>query len=353
MEEMNLFGVRQALLAIGSTGLILSLTRLKLRPPMSSSKPAGCVTMIASMSVKPERAAEQAAWQKRITAAVAAFPGYMGGETFEPVPGLQNEWITIHRFETGEHLREWLESEDRRRLIEEGAEFHISPPELQSIVGGGPSRQKVAVVFTHYVKEGQESAFQESHADLQTAMRRFPGMEAVETFPPVAGVQKEWVDIARFRDVQSLEAWLDSDIRKEKIGAISKYLSKLDVRKIRSGFGEWFEMSAKDHGPSRWKQGFVVLFALYPTVMLVSQVALRSGHHLPGGPALVTLVSNAISVALLNWLVMPLAIRVLGFFLRPAKPSLGVNILGVSAVLAWLLTWYFVWRAILPYLSQP
>lgn len=308
--------------------------------------------MIASMSVKPERTAEQAAWQKRISATVAEFPGYIGGESFDPVPGVQNEWITIHRFDNGENLRQWLESDERRQLLEEARDFQLSPPELQSIAGGGPSNQKVAVVFTHFVKEGSEEAFRVVHADLQLAMRNFPGLEAVETFPPVPGVQKEWVDIARFRDVKSLEAWLASDIRAEKVEALSRTVSKVDIRRIRAGFGEWFEFSPGEKAPQPWKQAMVVLFALYPTVMFISQGVLGGGRFVPGGPALGTLVSNAISVALLNWLVMPRAVRFLNFFLRPGNPSWKVDVLGVAVVAAWLLGWFFFWQAVLPYLSQ-
>jgi len=79
---------------------------------------------------------------------------------------------------------------------------------------------------------------------------------------------------------------------------------------------------------------------------------LGGGRFVPGGPALGTLVSNAISVALLNWLVMPRAVRGLNFFLRPANPSWKVDVLGVAVMAAWLLGWFFFWQAVLPYLSQ-
>ena len=77
--------------------------------------------MVASTRVKPGHEREYRAWQDRIDAETARFPGFLGNEVFAPVPGLQDEWIVVVRFDSPEHLRGWLTSDVRKRLIDEAA----------------------------------------------------------------------------------------------------------------------------------------------------------------------------------------------------------------------------------------
>jgi antibiotic biosynthesis monooxygenase (ABM) superfamily enzyme len=75
--------------------------------------------MVVSTRVKPGREGEYRAWQARIDAEAACFPGFLGNEVFPPVPGLQDAWIVLVRFDSPEHLQNWLLSDVRKRLIDE------------------------------------------------------------------------------------------------------------------------------------------------------------------------------------------------------------------------------------------
>ena len=47
----------------------------------------------------------------------------MGLELFDPVPGVQDKWVAVFRYDSREHLDEWLESEARAKLLEEGKRY--------------------------------------------------------------------------------------------------------------------------------------------------------------------------------------------------------------------------------------
>jgi uncharacterized protein len=62
-------------------------------------------------------------WQQRLDAAERRFEGFRGSGLFSPVEGVQKEWTSLFRFDTGEHLDAWLSSHARRRLLAEGKQF--------------------------------------------------------------------------------------------------------------------------------------------------------------------------------------------------------------------------------------
>jgi len=50
------------------------------------------------------------------------FPGFRADELLKPVPGIQDEWTVLYRFDTAEHADAWLESPERKRLLAEQGE---------------------------------------------------------------------------------------------------------------------------------------------------------------------------------------------------------------------------------------
>ena len=86
------------------------------------------VTAVISMRVQQGQEAAFSEWQRRIAAVEATFPGFSGYRFEPPVPGVQDDWMTMIRFDSDAHLDAWLNSEQRQRLLEEtprfSAEFH-------------------------------------------------------------------------------------------------------------------------------------------------------------------------------------------------------------------------------------
>lgn len=86
-------------------------------------RPTAGVTAVITNSVKDGRAVEFRSWQQRIQATQARYPGYLGVTVQPPIPGVSREWVTLLRFDTGDNLRAWLESDDCARLTRESEEL--------------------------------------------------------------------------------------------------------------------------------------------------------------------------------------------------------------------------------------
>ncbi|WP_354644414.1 antibiotic biosynthesis monooxygenase [Kitasatospora camelliae] len=85
--------------------------------------PDPLVTVVVAHRVDPEHVPDFLEWQRRMTLEESRFEGFRGTELFRPIEGLQDEWTTLYRFDTAEHLDAWLTSGKRRRVLEEGERF--------------------------------------------------------------------------------------------------------------------------------------------------------------------------------------------------------------------------------------
>ena len=86
------------------------------------------VSAVISTRVKPGMEAEYLKWEQRVAAAQSKAAG-LQGYRFEPaVPGVQEDFVAILRFDNEANLQAWIESPQRRQLLEEAApltaEFH-------------------------------------------------------------------------------------------------------------------------------------------------------------------------------------------------------------------------------------
>ena len=127
---------------------------------VANSKPAAVpVTVVISQLVKPgyEEAYQQ--WQQEIDAEAKTFPGFLGTELIKPLPGVQNEWVVIFRFDSGKHLDDWFASNVHKEMLER-AEPYFDNVHVRRVGRGfedwfanaagegnaGPSQIKMAMV---------------------------------------------------------------------------------------------------------------------------------------------------------------------------------------------------------------
>jgi antibiotic biosynthesis monooxygenase (ABM) superfamily enzyme len=85
--------------------------------------PHDMVTEVITVSVKPGMEEAYHAWVDRIRQMEGRFPGYRGLQLQPPIPGLQDNWVSLLRFDTSEHLNAWLESDARRAALQEVEPF--------------------------------------------------------------------------------------------------------------------------------------------------------------------------------------------------------------------------------------
>jgi hypothetical protein len=86
------------------------------------------VSAVISTRVKAGKEAEYLAWERRIAAAQSTARGLQGYRFEPPVPGVQDDFVAILRFDSEANLQAWLDSPERLKLVEEAAplteEFH-------------------------------------------------------------------------------------------------------------------------------------------------------------------------------------------------------------------------------------
>ncbi|MFD5426602.1 antibiotic biosynthesis monooxygenase [Streptomyces sp. NPDC127084] len=81
------------------------------------------VTVVITHHVHPDHVDEFLDWQSRMNQAKSRFEGFRGTEIFRPIEGLQDEWTTLYRFDSAEHLDTWLTSAKRQEILAEGEKF--------------------------------------------------------------------------------------------------------------------------------------------------------------------------------------------------------------------------------------
>ena len=113
---------------------------------------ADMVTVVVSHPVDPADTDAFLAWQDRVTNAERQFPGFRGSELYRPVPGVQDEWTALYRYDSDEHASAWLDSDERRQLLREGERFRefnlhrisspfgswFAPPDVDEVQAGPP-----------------------------------------------------------------------------------------------------------------------------------------------------------------------------------------------------------------------
>ena len=114
--------LRQKLLAEAQPMLIGVDDVHLLRDRAAGAAPAP-VSAVFTTRVKPGREAAFRAWEQRIAAAQARAPGFQGFRFEPPVPGVQDDWMAILRFDTEAHLQAWMESPERKALLRESESF--------------------------------------------------------------------------------------------------------------------------------------------------------------------------------------------------------------------------------------
>jgi uncharacterized protein len=298
--------------------------------PTAGERPLSATVVIAQ-AIRPEQEGEYLRWQAEINAVCRTFPGFEVAEIVPPVPGVQDDCVVVFRFDSVDHLGAWLRSDARQTLLARGQSLFAGAARQHVVAGARPG---VGMVVSTRVKAGRDHEYREWQTAIDREAERFPGFMGNEVFPPLPGLQDEWVVVVRFDSTEHLRGWLESDVRRRLNAEAARLWHEARVESFSGGFPGWFTAGAPGPGqpalPPDWKQAMVVLFVLFPTVMLLSKVLspFLTGLSFP----LQMFVGNVASVVLMTWLFMPWALRGLGFWLTPAGTGVGVR--GLVTVLA-------------------
>ncbi len=75
-------------------------------------------TVVVTHRVRGDKHAEYEAWVDEIAPLCKASPGHMDWHMVRPISGITETYTVIIRFNTREHLLQWMDSETRARLID-------------------------------------------------------------------------------------------------------------------------------------------------------------------------------------------------------------------------------------------
>jgi uncharacterized protein len=101
-------------------------------PPEGTEGP---VTTTVLRRVKPGHEAFYEQFLEGIISAARRFPGHLGVEVFRPESASAGEYRVVYRFDTGEHLRAWLDSDEHAAWLERAEPHVIGPMRTQYLTG--------------------------------------------------------------------------------------------------------------------------------------------------------------------------------------------------------------------------
>jgi antibiotic biosynthesis monooxygenase (ABM) superfamily enzyme len=188
------------------------------------------------------------------------------------------------------------------------------------------TKDAITVVVTRRVKRGREKEAEHWISGITQAAMKFEGHLGANIIPSTSPRKPEYVVIFRFNNDANLKKWEESTIRAEWIDRAKTFtVGKTKIQKI-TGLEYWFTLPDKPFQvpPPRYKMAITTILALYPTVKLVGTISnsltayTSISFHL--------LVELAATVVLMTYLVMPVMIRLLAFWLyKDGKKSKNAN----------------------------
>lgn len=180
---------------------------------------------------------------------------------------------------------------------------------------------------------GSESEFTAAQGDLTRSSSVFPGYQGTAVFP--ADSDGQWMSVLRFRTARQLAAWVGSQERQEALPRLRGKLTR-DFAELphNAPFGSTIRI---DRGhtkitPGR-KTAMLVLLCLYPTVLVLTTCLLPVLSRLGVGQSLSVFVGNVISIALLQWVLVPAVSRPFGRWLDPIDgASVRISVAGATVI---------------------
>lgn len=300
---------------------------------MNSASRSSATAITTHISLHANATPAFAAWQSKFSSAAAQAPGFLTLDILSDSVN-QLEWQITLRFRLHEALASWLSSARRGQMFAELKPM-LDPAAAQpndELTSSLEPLSCVTEVITTFVEPGKEQIFQAWAERMQLSQATFPGYMGTLIQAPISDELRYWTTLLRFSSPAQLDAWLSSADRKLLLQEIEPKIATWKSYRMASPFAGWFP-SEGDSSPSAWKQTMLVLLVLFPIVMLEFKFLnpLLAGQNLVAA----TFIGNAISVALVSWPLMRIAVFSLGWWLRPAaKTPWRRDLLGLMLVLA-------------------
>ena len=188
----------------------------------------------------------------------------------------------------------------------------------------------VTWVITHYVRPGSEQQFEDWLRGVAEESARFRGHQGMTILRPGDHPHPEYVVVVRFATYEDLRRWEESTQRAEWLRRSEPLTLDPPTYRTQSGLETWFKLPghAVVVPPPKYKMAVLVLFAIYPLILVVLTLLYRIIGDEPFLAAPVqfnlefvvsTLVSALILTVLMTWVAMPLLTGLARRWLYPTR----------------------------------
>jgi antibiotic biosynthesis monooxygenase (ABM) superfamily enzyme len=246
---------------------------------------------------------------------------------------LQFVWAVEISFDSAESLDTWLDSAQRQEVLAAGAEQGFWRSTSDLILAEGEQPPANAGVFLHSVAPGKDAEFVAAQRDLTLVSSAFPGYEGTALFP--ADPSGQWMSVLRFRSAGQLGGWIRSRERQQALPRLRDELTHDFAELPRSApFGSTVRIAdGQTKITPAWKSAMLVVLCLYPTVVLLSKSLAPALGRLGTDQATAIFIGNVISVALLQWVLVPAASLPFRRWLDPIDGAPGrISLAGAAVV---------------------
>lgn len=265
------------------------------------------------VKVLPDKNAAFASWQGKMNQEIVGFLGFISLE-FVLTNESEHEWTVVQRFGNVQQASFWLTSPVYHE-IKDNLKQCVLPntikEEISDSLGNGVTEVIIAEVFPE-----KEKDYREWIAKIHLEEVKFPGFRGVYVQSPTKEKGKFWITLLQFDTIENLDKWLNSSERQTLLNHTSSLISHLETHRVISPYAGWFASIAKvGEIPALWKQTMIILLVLFPIVMLEMKYLMPSLKGL--NISLSTFIGNALSVSLISFPMMPIAIYFLKWWLLP------------------------------------
>ncbi len=189
------------------------------------------------------------------------------------------------------------------------------------------SKNGATEVYITSVQKNNVNAFVEWLKKLRQQEATFPGFEKVNVQVSKSSQEEHWITFLQFDSESHLENWLNSPERQALLEEANTYINAQEKYKLLSSFGNWFNDNPSAVVPPVWMQSMLILLTLFPAVVLETRYILPLMSNL--NPVIMRFLGVIIIVCSISWILMPLSIFALGWWLSAkttAKKLLGAGV---------------------------
>lgn len=283
-------------------------------------------------------------WQAKFNSKIVSQHGFISLE-FLSTSEKEGRWVVVQRFTDSEAAAAWRTSKQYEDLLTELKGLAVNGQIQEDLADSSNLSGGVTEVILTEIKPDQEHSFKEWSAKIHQAEAKFPGFRGVYVQSPEDTRGSHWITLLQFDTIENLDHWLDSSERQELLSESMPMISSLETHRVFSPYAGWFASIAKvSQLPPLWKQTMIILLVLFPIVML--ELKYLSPWTKGLDISLGTFIGNALSVTLISFPAMPLAILALGWWLSPdSKHAKQWTIWGTGLVcLLYLLEIFIFWN---------